>query len=226
MLPSMMDAPLTRKSDRRNPTIGYCQGMNNLTAMLLLIYTSEEDAFWVLVCMIEVRDHCHSREPVADPAKCSQNILPQDYYTSQLLVSQADQRVLSSLMQKLYPTLYDKMDELGVELPALTFGWFLSLFTDALPVQTLLRVWDLLFVFGTVMLFRVALAIFALHEKELVECDSASTFYSLVKGITAHLYQVEPLLKIACEDLRNSVKEKEVSRLREQFVEEMLQSQA
>lgn len=39
---------------RRNPKIGYCQGMNNLTATLLLTHPAEEDAFWVLVCIIEV----------------------------------------------------------------------------------------------------------------------------------------------------------------------------
>lgn len=32
-----------------------CQGMNNLVATLLLTHPAEEDAFWVLVCIIEVR---------------------------------------------------------------------------------------------------------------------------------------------------------------------------
>ena len=32
-----------------------CQGMNNLTATLLLTHPAEEDAFWVLCCIIEVR---------------------------------------------------------------------------------------------------------------------------------------------------------------------------
>lgn len=32
-----------------------CQGMNNLVATLLLTHPTEEDAFWVLVCIIEVR---------------------------------------------------------------------------------------------------------------------------------------------------------------------------
>lgn len=30
--------------------------MNNLTATLLLTYPSEEEAFWVLVCIIEASD--------------------------------------------------------------------------------------------------------------------------------------------------------------------------
>lgn len=98
-----------------------CQGMNNLTATLLLTYPAEEDAFWVLCCIVE-------------------RILPSDYYTSQLLVSQADQRVLRDLVEEHAPKVAAHLDDLGVELPAVTFGWFLSLFTDSLPIQTLLCV--------------------------------------------------------------------------------------
>jgi hypothetical protein len=52
------------------------------------------------------------------------------------------------------PQLYAHLEDLGVDLPAVTFGWFLSLFTDALPIQTLLRVWDVLLVYGPISLFK------------------------------------------------------------------------
>ena len=37
----------------RNPRLGYCQGMNFLGAMLLLVVGSEVDAFWMLVVLVE-----------------------------------------------------------------------------------------------------------------------------------------------------------------------------
>jgi len=40
-----IDGPLLRTD---------CQGMNNLVATLLLTHPAEEDAFWVLVCIVEV----------------------------------------------------------------------------------------------------------------------------------------------------------------------------
>lgn len=68
----------------RDPAIGYCQGMNLLAALLLLVYPDEEDAFWMLASVLE-------------------RTLPSDYYSSQLLVSQADQRVLQDLIQLALP---------------------------------------------------------------------------------------------------------------------------
>ncbi|XP_034055996.1 TBC1 domain family member 2A-like isoform X4 [Gymnodraco acuticeps] len=53
----------------QNPAIGYCQGLNRLAALALLVLQSEEEAFWCLVAVVE-------------------NILPPDYYTKQLLASQ------------------------------------------------------------------------------------------------------------------------------------------
>ena len=64
-----------------------------------------------------------------------QNILPSDYYTSHLLVSRADQQVLKDLVDRTLPKLSAHLEEQGVELSAITFGWFLSLFTDCLPIQ-------------------------------------------------------------------------------------------
>ncbi|GAA5902704.1 hypothetical protein JCM8208_007045 [Rhodotorula glutinis] len=184
---------------RRNPKIGYCQGMNNLVATLLLTHPAEEDAFWVLVCIIE-------------------NILPSDYYTSHLLVSRADQQVLQDLVARTLPKLAAHLEEQCVELTAISFGWFLSLFTDSLPIQTLLRVWDLFFIHGTIFLFRIALAILKLHEADLLECDSAASLYALLGQLPAGLWNADRLLKVACEDLASVVKDREVSTLRSKHV--------
>jgi hypothetical protein len=114
------------------------------------------------------------------------------------------------------PQLYDHLEDLGVDLPAITFGWFLSLFTDALPIQTLLRVWDVLLVYGPISLFkyvncipfppkqasdtnlirRIAIAIFKIHSAEIFATDSASNFYVLLTNLTSHLYSSDKLLKV------------------------------
>ncbi len=113
---------------------------------------------------------------------------------SHLLVSQADQRVLIELVGEHLPLLHAHINELGVDLPAITFAWFLSLYTDCLPVETLFRVWDVMFVEGMVILFRVAMAILKLHEKELVATTSAAGFYGLAHSLTSRLFGTDRLI--------------------------------
>lgn len=108
---------------RRNREVGYCQGMNLIAASLLLITPTAEDAFWILASMIEV-------------------ILPQHYYDHGLLASRADQVVLRQYISQVLPKLAAHLETLGVELEALTFQWFLSVFTDCLSAEALYRVWD------------------------------------------------------------------------------------
>ncbi|PWN32506.1 TBC-domain-containing protein [Meira miltonrushii] len=185
-----------------NPQCGYCQGMNNLAATLLLTHATEEEAFWVLASLIE-------------------NILPVDYFTAHLLIAQADQRVLIDFVQELMPKLAGHIDELGVDLPAVTFAWFLSLYTDCLPVETLFRVWDVLFVEGMGILFKVALSIFMLNEKELLRTNSPSSFYSLMHSMTSHQFSADKLLALACEGLRSSVKMDKIEERRAKHIQDL-----
>ncbi|ETI20957.1 hypothetical protein G647_07300 [Cladophialophora carrionii CBS 160.54] len=117
---------LLRAYSLHNPRIGYCQGMNLITASLLLICATAEDCFWLLVAIIDV-------------------ILPSQYFSSTLLVARADQVVLRHYVAEVLPKLSAKLDELGVELEACTFHWFLSLYTGVLTGgEALYRVWDVI----------------------------------------------------------------------------------
>ena len=100
----------------RNPSVGYCQGMNLVTSTLLLVFANEEDAFWVLCAIIE-------------------RILPEDFFAPSLLPSRACPLVLLDFVREHLPKLYAHLTVLGVDLTAICFSWFLSLFTDCLPVE-------------------------------------------------------------------------------------------
>lgn len=161
-------------------------------------------------------------------------------------MSQADQRVLIDLVDELLPRLSAHVQDLGVDLPAVTFAWFLSLYTDCLPVevslypfsclcsnaeaeilQTLFRVWDLLFVEGSIVLFRVALAILIINEDRLLAADSAGGFYGVVHSMTSHLFAVDRLVLLACGaaeggascGLKDKISVEKVERSRKKHVE-------
>ncbi|KAH7080460.1 rab-GTPase-TBC domain-containing protein [Paraphoma chrysanthemicola] len=178
---------------RRNPEVGYCQGMNLITACLLLILPTAEDAFWVLATMIE-------------------NILPQNYYDAHLLTSRADQSVLRSYVVELLPRLSAHLDELEIELEALTFQWFLSVFTDCLSAEALFRVWDVVLCMhdGSTFLFQVALALLKLNEKSLLQCDTPAGVYHYINHqMTNHAISIDGLIQ-ASDALGKFIKRKDV----------------
>ena len=187
---------------RRNPEVGYCQGMNLIAASLLLIMPTAEDAFWVLTSLIE-------------------NILPQHYYDPTLLASRADQTVLRSYVSELLPRLSAHLDSLGIELDALTFQWFLSVFTDCLSAEALFRVWDVIFCFndGSTFLFQIALALLKLNEQKLLECDSAARVYGYIGNeMTDHAISIDGLIS-AGDALGKVVRREEVEGRRWEAVE-------
>ncbi|KAL9083586.1 MAG: hypothetical protein Q9165_008455 [Trypethelium subeluteriae] len=190
---------------RRNPEVGYCQGMNLITACLLLIMPMAEDAFWLLASMIE-------------------NILPRGYYDDSLLTSRADQHVLRQYVAELLPKLSGHLDELGIELEALSFQWFLSVFTDCLSAEALFRVWDVVLCIndGSTFLFQVALALLKLNEGALLECDSPAGVYHYINHqMTNHAISIDGLIQ-ASEALKKDVRREEVQERRERAVEKEL----
>ena len=191
---------------RRNPEVGYCQGMNLIAASLLLIMPTAEDAFWILVSIVE-------------------NILPRHYYDNSLLTSRADQQVLRQYVAELLPRLSAHLEDLGIELEALTFQWFLSLFTDCLSAEALYRVWDVLLCCkdedgngGSTFLFQVALALLKLNETQLVSCTTPGEVYAYLGGeITNHAISIDGLIR-ASEGLKGLVKRAEVEERRAKWV--------
>ncbi|KAL7926389.1 rab-GTPase-TBC domain-containing protein [Trichoderma austrokoningii] len=182
---------------RRNKDVGYCQGMNLITANILLITPSAEEAFWILASIIE-------------------KILPHGYYDHSLISSRADQQVLRHYVRTVLPKLSAHLDSLSVELEALTFQWFLSVFTDCLCAEALFRVWDVVLCTndGSTFLFQVALALLKLNESNLLLCDTPAGVYTYINHqMTEHAISIDGLIQ-ASEGLRRVVKREEVEQLR------------
>ena len=191
---------------RRNPDVGYCQGMNLVTANLLLIMPSAEEAFWILVSMVE-------------------HILPSGYFDHSLLASRADQQVLRQYVAEILPRLSQHFDDLSIDLETMTFQWFLSVFTDCLSAEALFRVWDVVLCApsseggGSSFLFQVALALLKLNEQQLLACDSPAGIYTYINHqMTNHAISIDGLIQ-ASEGLRKVVKREEVEARREKAVE-------
>ncbi|KAJ3811288.1 GTPase activating rab protein [Lentinula aff. lateritia] len=188
---------------RRNPAVGYCQGMNLVTSTLLLVHADEEEAFWVLCALVE-------------------RILPEEFFSPSLLPSRACPLVLLDYVQEYTPKLFAHLNNLGVDLPAICFSWFLSLFTDCLPIETLFRVWDVFLVDGLDVLFRVALAILRSNESELLTCQSIPAVYVALENLPTRMWEADKLLQFEA-DFRSSVLHTDLVQKRETHVTSLKQ---
>ncbi len=113
---------------RRNRDVGYCQGLNLVVATLLLLM-GEEDAFWCLVQIVEAR-------------------LARGFWSSTLWRCRAEQEVLKALLVRREPAIARQLEAARIALDLFSTSWWLTLFVSDLPLETALRVWDVLMLAG------------------------------------------------------------------------------
>ncbi|KAL2549459.1 Ypt/Rab-GAP domain of gyp1p superfamily protein [Forsythia ovata] len=168
---------------RHNPSVGYCQAMNFFAGLLLLLMP-EENAFWTLMGILD--DYFDG------------------YYSEEMLESQVDQLVLEELVREKFPKLVNHLDYLGVQVAWVTGPWFLSIFMNMLPWESVLRVWDvLLFEGNRVMLFRTALALMELYGPALVTTKDAGDAVTLLQSLAGSTFDSSQLVLTACMGYQN-----------------------
>ncbi|KAJ1219215.1 hypothetical protein NDU88_006784 [Pleurodeles waltl] len=204
-----------------NPTIGYCQGLNRLAALILLVMQEEESSFWCLVDIVE-------------------NVMPVEYYSKTLAASQVDQRVFKDFLAEKLPKLTAHFEQHKIDLSLLTFNWFLVVFVDSLVSDILLRIWDAFLYEGTKVIFRYALAIFKYNEEEILRKHETTEIYQYLASFTQTICDGRKLTNIAFNEmnpfpmkqLRNrraahmeklKAELRELERIKEEYVKEKVE---
>ncbi|CAL5207179.1 unnamed protein product [Lathyrus oleraceus] len=151
----------------------------NFFAGLLLLLMPEENAFWTFVGIID--DYFEG------------------YYTEEMIESQVDQLVFEELMRERFPKLVNHLDYLGVQVAWVSGPWFLSIFVNMIPWESVIRVWDvLLFEGNRVMLFRTALALMELYGPALVTTKDAGDAITLLQSLAGSTFDSSQLVFTAC----------------------------
>ena len=109
---------------RHNPEVGYCQGLNSVAATLLLLM-SEENAFWSLAQILETR-------------------IPAGFFGVTLWRCHAEIEVLKALLSCREPRALGILNAGGLPLEMFASQWFMTLFVSDLPLETAMRLWDVL----------------------------------------------------------------------------------
>jgi len=156
------------------PEIGYCQG-TGMVAACLLLFLEEEDAFWMMCAIIE-------------------DLLPASYFSTTLLGVQTDQRVLRHLIVQYLPRLDKLLQEHDIELSLITLHWFLTAFASVVHIKLLLRLWDLFFYEGSLVLFQTTLGMLRLKEEELIQSENSASIFNTLSDIPSQMADAELLL--------------------------------
>ncbi|XP_071476257.1 growth hormone-regulated TBC protein 1-A-like [Diadema antillarum] len=146
------------------PEVGYCQGLNFIVALMLLVLQDEENCFFLLLVL-------------------TTRILP-DYYVPHMSGLKTDQEVLGELIKEKCPDVARHMEKEQVPWSIPTTKWFICLFLDVLPIETTLRIWDCLFYEGSKILFRVCLSLILRNREEILAASNISALVDIFKRAT------------------------------------------
>lgn len=180
-----------------NPNIGYCQSLNFLAGLLLLFMNDDEEKAFTMLNIITT------------------NHLPGTH--AKVLEANVDIGVLMTLIKETMPSIWGKIDDNADDaklnnpsgslsrLPTVslaTTAWFMSCFIGNLPIETVLRVWDVFFYEGSKTLFRIALTIFKIGEEDIRAVAEHMEIFQLVQTIPRRLLDANGLME-ACYKRRN-----------------------
>ncbi|XP_054261715.1 TBC1 domain family member 1 isoform X2 [Macrosteles quadrilineatus] len=135
-----------------DPEVGYCQGLS-FVAGVLLLHMTEDQAFFML-------RHLMFRRGM------------RAQYLPDMIALQVQLYQLSRLIHDHQPDLYAQLDKHEVAPTLFAAPWMLTMFASQFPLGFVTRVFDLLFLEGKEVLFRVAMALLSHHKEGLLNCDN------------------------------------------------------
>jgi hypothetical protein len=107
------------------------------------------------------------------------------------------------------PRLTAHLDSFEFGLDLLLTKWLICLFVNHLPLEAELAVWDLFFIKGVSVLFRVAITLFQLMENDILKCQDYGDIFMTVDKFGLKVSR-DQLLKNLFVGIRN----KEIDTLR------------
>jgi hypothetical protein len=140
-------------------------GLNYISGLLLIVCAGDEEAsFWLLKHLIE-------------------NIAP-EYHTRTMKNLKRDIDVLTDLIKVRAPLVNEKMNEFGLPWIVIMTKWLICLFAEVLPVETALRVWDVIFSEGSKIIFRAGLAIVLILKDDIMRVNDMNELAQLFRNIS------------------------------------------
>ncbi|XP_065600144.1 TBC1 domain family member 4 isoform X2 [Cyrtonyx montezumae] len=141
--------------------VGYCQGIS-FVAGVLLLHMSEEQAFEMLKFLMY-------------------DLGFRKQYRPDMMSLQIQMYQLSRLLHDYHRDLYNHLEENEISPSLYAAPWFLTLFASQFPLGFVARVFDIIFLQGTEVIFKVALSLLSSQEKAIMGCESFENIVDFLK---------------------------------------------
>ncbi|CAL4137182.1 unnamed protein product, partial [Meganyctiphanes norvegica] len=175
-----------------NQEVGYCQGMSQIAA-LLLMYLNEEDAFWALSALMSTPQFAMHGFFIPGFPK--------------LMRFQAHH---DKILDKFLPKLKKHMERNYVDSGLYTLKWFFQCFLDRVPFTLTLRLWDIYLLIGERLMIAFAYTLLKLHRRQITKLDMDQILEYLQKKLEKNFGYDDDLV---IENLEKSMEELRKSKL-------------
>ncbi|CAD7953005.1 unnamed protein product [Amoebophrya sp. A25] len=136
-----------------NMDVGYCQGMNFIAGLLLLVSGSnEEETFWMFVSLMELRGL-------------------KGFYKDKFPMLRVYLKAFDRLLGEQLPELREHFQVEGVQPAVYLHQWFLTLYINCLPLQTVLVIWDVVVCEGLHVLLSITLSLLKVLQSVLLKLE-------------------------------------------------------
>ncbi|KAJ0033076.1 hypothetical protein NQD34_000183 [Periophthalmus magnuspinnatus] len=164
-----------------DPEVGYCQGLSFIAGVLLL-HMGEEDAFNMLKFLMY-------------------DMGLRKQYRPDMIILQIQMYQLSRLLHDYHRDLYTHLEQQEIGPSLYATPWFLTIFASHFPLGFVARVFDMLFLQGSEVIFKVALSLLGSHKPLILQHDSLESIVDFIKTTLPNLglVQMEKTINQVCE---------------------------
>nr|XP_028584201.1 LOW QUALITY PROTEIN: TBC1 domain family member 4 [Podarcis muralis] len=166
--------------------VGYCQGIS-FVAGVLLLHMSEEQAFEMLKFLMY-------------------DLGFRKQYRPDMMSLQIQMYQLSRLLHDYHRDLYNHLEENEISPSLYAAPWFLTLFASQFPLGFVARVFDIIFLQGTEVIFKVALSLLSSQEEDIMTCEAFESIVEFLKNT------LPDMTKLQMEKIMTQVFEMDISK--------------
>ncbi|XP_031416134.1 TBC1 domain family member 1 isoform X2 [Clupea harengus] len=154
-----------------DPEVGYCQGLS-FVAGVLLLHMGEEEAFNMLKFLMY-------------------DMGLRKQYRPDMIILQIQMYQLSRLLHDYHRELYNHLENYEIGPSLYAAPWFLTAFASHFPLGFVARVFDMLFLHGSEVIFKVALSLLGSHKPLILQHDSLESIVDFIKTTLPNLGLVQ-----------------------------------